>query len=62
MFRAQFPKHDKQHDTRSGTDPGKPLFLTPYLDRGEISEGMFDDDCRIYVFGGLKVLQFEKSE
>ncbi|XP_077978148.1 putative serine carboxypeptidase CPVL [Glandiceps talaboti] len=36
-LRAVFPQNFPQHVT-NGVDPGKPLFLTPYLESGQIEE------------------------
>ena len=37
-FRAAYPVHYPAM-VQNGVDPGQPLFLTPYLDKGEIQKG-----------------------
>lgn len=43
-FRSQFPDKDR-HAEQSGNgklfdDPGKPLFLTPYIEKGDVETGI----------------------
>ncbi|XP_038044986.1 probable serine carboxypeptidase CPVL [Patiria miniata] len=38
-FRAMFPANPPAYARRTGVDPGQPLFLTPYIEKGQIKEG-----------------------
>ncbi|XP_022090737.1 probable serine carboxypeptidase CPVL isoform X2 [Acanthaster planci] len=38
-FQAMFAANPPAHADMTGVDPGQPLFLTPYIERGQIQEG-----------------------
>jgi len=38
-------KHPLKWDPRLKDDPGKPLFLTPYIQKGDIEEGKLFHGC-----------------
>ena len=38
-FLRYVPREDIQWDSSGKGDPGEPLFLTPYIQKGEIAEG-----------------------
>ena len=39
MFQYTHNDEDIEWDSKSVGDPGEPLFLTPYIEEGKISEG-----------------------
>lgn len=41
-FRAMFHPNPPAYARQSKVDPGQPLFLTPYIESGQIAEGMLD--------------------
>ena len=39
LLRMQFPNKDGFVSKHTRDDPGKPLFLTPYIEKGDVQTG-----------------------